>query len=877
MMNLINYSDKVRETFRSFFKKNSHAVIQSSSLVPNNDPSLLFVNSGMVQFKKWFTGDETPSCKNAVTIQKCIRAGGKHNDLENVGFTPRHHTFFEMLGNFSFGGYFKEEAIKLAWDLLIKEYSIDKKRLLITVYKDDEDSYKIWKKVSGFKDDRIISISSNDNFWSMGESGPCGPCSEIFFDNGKEINGGPPGSKNQDGDRFVEIWNLVFMEYEKKNGKILNLPGKFVDTGMGLERILAVLTGKVNNYETDLFEYIFKEIAEKTKTTLNDNFLIPYRIISDHLKSIIFMMSEGILPSNEGRGYVLRRIIRRALLNVNKLNPKSIILYKLADEVIKKYSENYEELTKASLFIKNNLKNEEEKFSETLMIGLDLLDKEIKRLNGKNFKPEIAFKLYDTYGFPVDMTESILKSQNINLDIKKYKLLVEHNKKLQKNSWVGSGEIESNKIYDEISKLAPETHFCGYEKVGCNAKLLYIVNNGKFVKTIENSNQCFLIFDKTPFYGEAGGQIGDSGKIFSSSKKLLGEISDTKKVGKNIYLHFLKNINYKFKINQSYFLTIDEFKRSKISNNHSATHLLHESLRQVVGKHVSQKGSLVNDKKIRFDYSSNEQLTLIQQEKIETLVNNSIRSNIKIDIRKMPLKKAKQSGAIALFGEKYPEVVRVVSMLNSTKTKEILSSIELCGGTHVRQTGQIGFFKILSDISVSSGIRRVEALTGQDAEIYCEEKINSLREIKKILKASDTNILEKIEQLKKNSLSSKKNIPLKEPSFQESKIINKNDYSIYFDDLDCHSKELKNNADLIKKKFKDGIIILTCLNEKKVSVVVSVCNSLIDRFDSNKIIKEIITFLGGKGGGGRRDLSQGGAPFNENFKKLKDKLDNLIV
>ena len=525
-------SNEIRNSFLNFFKKNSHDEIESSPLIPRDDSSLLFVNSGMVQFKKWFTGDETPSCKNAVTIQKCIRAGGKHNDLENVGLTPRHHTFFEMLGNFSFGGYFKEEAIKLAWDLITKEFSINKNKLIITVYKQDEISYEIWKKVSGLSNEKIIKISTNDNFWTMGDSGPCGPCSEIFYDNGDKISGGLPGSKNQDGDRFVEIWNLVFMEFEKKNNDLKNLPGQFVDTGMGLERVSAVLSGKVNNYETDLFEYIFKQISEKTQTEFNKNYLVPYRVISDHLKSIIFMMSEGILPSNEGRGYVLRRIIRRALLNVNKLNPNVIILYELVDEVIKKYSDTYNELKNASLFIKDNLKNEEEKFSETLSIGLELLNKEIKNLRSEEFKPELAFKLYDTYGFPIDMTQTILADKKINLNMEKYKSLVESNKKSQKNSWVGSSEVERDKIYSDIIKKISKTDFCGYKDKECKAKLLQIVNNGKFVNKIKNSIGTILIFDQTPFYAEAGGQIGDSGKIYTSQRKLVGEIIDTKKLVK---------------------------------------------------------------------------------------------------------------------------------------------------------------------------------------------------------------------------------------------------------------------------------------------------------------------------------------------------------
>ena len=437
MKNLDSDSSEIRNTFLNFFKKNNHEEVKSSPLIPHNDPSILFTNSGMVQFKKWFTGEEKPLFDNVITIQKCLRAGGKHNDLENVGFTPRHHTFFEMLGNFSFGGDFKEEAISLAWSLLTKEFLLDKNKLIITVYKEDEKSFELWKKVSGLSSDRIIKISSDDNFWSMGETGPCGPCSEIFYDNGSKVEGGLPGTKNQDGNRFVEIWNLVFMEYEKDGDALKNLPGKFVDTGMGLERISAVLSGKINNYDTDLFDYLFEKISLETNSKMNDDVLLNYRIISDHLKSIVFMMSEGVLPSNEGRGYVLRRIIRRALLNVYKIKPNIIILNKLVDHVIEKYRGVYYELEKASLFIKKNVKNEEERFSETLSNGLELLNKEIKSMKNFNFQPELAFKLYDTYGFPVDMTSSILSEKKIKLDMKKYRSLVEFNKKSQKKTWKG--------------------------------------------------------------------------------------------------------------------------------------------------------------------------------------------------------------------------------------------------------------------------------------------------------------------------------------------------------------------------------------------------------------------------------------------------------
>jgi len=638
---------------------------------------------------------------------------------------------------------------------------------------------------------------------------------------------------------------------------------------------LAVLNGKVNNYDTDLFEYVFKRIEDETKTNLNKNVLIPFRIISDHLKSITFMMSEGILPSNEGRGYVLRRIIRRALLNVNKLNPDVIILNRLVDDVIEKYKKTYSDLTNAYHFIKDNLKNEEEKFSETLSIGLELLNKEIKKIKTKEFKPEIAFKLYDTYGFPVDMTESILNDKKLTLDKKKYKSTVEAHKKLQKKSWVGIGRNDYEKTYQELLKDYSSTQFCGYEGTSCNSKLLYIIKNDMLVDSTKKDEEVILIFDKTPFYAEAGGQLGDSGKILNSKKQTVAEISDTKKINNGIYLHFVSQCLFELKKNESYVLEIDIYKRDKTSNNHSATHLLHESLRQIVGKHVSQKGSLVSSIKLRFDYSSNEQLTLEKQKKIENLVNHSIRSNIEVEINQMTLDKALKSGAIALFGEKYPDKVRVVSMKSKNKNDQILTSIELCGGTHVKQTGQIGLFKILSDISVSSGVRRIEALTGQDAHNYVDDKINCLDEIKNILKASDDNVIEKIINIK-NSSSNKTKVS-NEIKYSNLNIISTKKCKIYFDNLDCHSKDLRNNSDLIKKQFKSGIIILTSLQDNKVSVVAAVTENLLDKFDSTKIIEKIILYLGGKGGGGRKDLSQGGAPLNENFNKLKNNLLKLIV
>ncbi|MEE2695396.1 MAG: alanine--tRNA ligase [Pseudomonadota bacterium] len=880
MKNSFNSSNEIRSKFLDFFKKNSHKEIKSSSLIPIDDPTILFTNSGMVQFKKWFTGQEKPSCKNVVSSQKCIRAGGKHNDLENVGYTPRHHTFFEMLGNFSFGGYFKEEAIKLAWDLLTKEYSLDVKRLIITVFEEDEVSYKIWKKISGFTDQKIIKISSNDNFWSMGDSGPCGPCSEIFFDNGSHLKGGLPGSKDQEGERYIEIWNLVFMEFEKRNDLLKKLPGKFVDTGMGLERITAVLSNKINNYETDLFQHIFEKIEKKTEKKINPNTLISFRIISDHIKSIIFMMSDGILPSNEGRGYVLRRIIRRALLHVNKLKPQSIILNELVDDVIERYSDIYYELTKANLFIKKNLKTEEEKFTETLSTGLQLLNKEIKKLKDEKFPASLAFKLYDTYGFPIDMTASILNDKKIKLNLDDYKKLVKSSKNLQKQSWVGSDERKINHLDVKLENSIKETKFCGYEMSSCKAILKSIIHNNKSKESVGiEDNDAILIFDKTPFYAEAGGQVGDSGKLYDLKNNLVCKVFDTKKIEGGVYLHFVKEFSSNIEVKKEFLLEIDISRREKIRNNHSATHLLHESLRQIVGKHVSQKGSLVNEKKLRFDYSSNSQITSDEVKKIEILVNNSIRSNMRINIKKMPVRKAIESGAIALFGEKYPENVRVVSMLNQKNSKDskCLSSIELCGGTHVDSTGQIGLFKIIGDTSISSGVRRVEAVTGEIAEDFFDNKLKVFQEVKTILKASDENILEKIESLKKGLLESKKRSISDIVTFSRNKMTKSQGLNVYFDNLDCTSKELKNSSDEIKKKLDSGIIVLTAKENQKVSVVVSITDDLLEKFDANNIIKNIIIFLGGRGGGGRKDLAQGGAPFNKKYEDIKRNIEKLIT
>ena len=870
-------SNNIRRSFINFFKKNSHVEFPSAPLIPDDDPSLLFTNSGMVPFKNFFTGKKKPNDKNLVTIQKCLRAGGKHNDLENVGYTPRHHTFFEMLGNFSFGGYFKEKAILMAWEYLTKELGIEKNRLIITIFNEDDESENLWKKITGFDENKIIRIDTDDNFWSMGDTGPCGPCSEIFFDNGSKYRGGLPGTSEQDGDRYVEIWNLVFMQYEKIDGKLNKLRTKCVDTGMGLERITALISETADNYNTDLFEFLFKEIEVKCNIKKESNNLVSFKIISDHLKSICMLMSEGIIPSNEGRGYVLRRLIRRSLMHVNKIHSSSVILNELVKATVEKYSQIYFELSERVSFIEKNLKIEEEKFVETLDVGLSLLNKQINDLNSREFPPETAFKLYDTYGFPIDVTKKILSEKKINLDYSKYEKIVIENKSKQKNTWTGVHGKNEDKIFLDLKEKSKQTIFVGYDKTQTESKLLNIILNEKLVKHVEkNQNDIILIFDKTPFYAEAGGQVGDSGNIYTHEKNLIGKIIDTKKLDGDIFLHYVKNNTKELKINKKYMLSVDIERREKIRNNHSATHLLHASLRNVLGDHISQKGSLVNDEKLRFDFTYNDHLTRDQVNKIESLVNQTVRANIQSSIELMPTKKAIKSGAIALFGEKYPENVRVISFNNDDHNNS-LSSVELCGGTHVKSTGQIGTFKIVSDHSVSSGVKRIEAITGERAESYFSKQIQLLIQIKEKLKANENNVVEKIDTLKKDLALLKKNKTNDDLKFNKNKIITFKKYKCYFDILDIDQKELKNLSDLINKNLKTNIVILVTKNNNKISVVVSVSEEIIREFDAVIIVKKIVDFLGGKGGGGRKDMAQGGAPLSDKIEALKGYIENSVL
>ena len=869
-------SEDLRTCFVKYFEKNGHTHLDSSKLVPSNDPTLLFTNAGMVQFKKWFTGEEKPKYQNVVTYQKCIRAGGKHNDLDNVGFTPRHHTFFEMLGNFSFGSYFKEESINLAWNFLVNELGIDKKRLYLTVFEKDKISYDLWKKISGFKESRIIKISTDDNFWSMGDSGPCGPCSEIFFDQGENISGGLPGSKNQDGPRFVEIWNLVFMEFNRKNGKFMNLPKKCVDTGMGLERILAILNGKHNNFETDFFLDLIDFISQSINIKITKNNIHSFRIIADHIRAIVFILSEGILPSNEGRGYVLRRIIRRASRQLSEMNYNEIFLYKLVNLICKSFKNAYGELENAEDFITATLKQEEKNFSKTIHEGNKLLFEEIRKCKTKTFPAELIFKLYDTYGFPVDLTEIILKRNNFLINKNEINSFFLDQREKSKKTWSGSGQELRSNFFLKLKEDFNPTKFTGYKSNISNSKVLALIYNEKFMQKVKSQKNVSVIFESTPFYAESGGQVGDTGYIKKNNQKIF-KVVDTKKFDGDIYVHYLENLGEnELTVDLNYDLEINVERRKNITNNHSATHLLHESLRRVLGKHVNQKGSLVAQKKLRFDFTSPKGLDDNEIKEVEKIVNKSIRENLKINILSLPLKEAFDGGAIGLFGEKYPEIVRVVKMNNEKNSATFFSS-ELCGGTHVSYTGEIGYFKILSESSVSSGVRRIEAITGDYVSEYIDYNQTLINNVRRELKIDNDNLVEKIKNLKEDisKLKNKNNKSL-DDSIDKSFVKDVNKKSLYVQEIELPSKEIKKYMDSVKTILSPDVILLITTEKSKVTLLVNIKNPEKTKINAVDIIKKLVTLIGGKGGGGRPELAQGGGPDRNGIKKIIKKIEELI-
>ena len=882
--------NEIRSTFLKYFEKNDHKIVESSNLVPNNDPTLMFANSGMVQFKNVFTGLEKRDYKRATTSQKCVRAGGKHNDLENVGYTPRHHTFFEMLGNFSFGDYFKEKAIHYAWDLITKDFGLDKNRLYVTVYHEDDEAFNFWKKIAGLSDNRILRISTSDNFWSMGETGPCGPCSEIFYDHGEHLKGGLPGSKDEDGDRFIEIWNLVFMQYEQvSKDKRVNLPKPSVDTGMGLERIAALLQGTHDNYETDHFKKIIQSTSEIVKRKPDQNNLSSFRVIADHLRASSFLIAEGVLPSNEGRGYVLRRIMRRGMRHSHLLGSEQPVFYNLFETLKNEMSNNYPELKRAESLIKETLKMEEEKFLVLLDRGIKILNEEISKID-KVLPGDVAFKLYDTYGFPLDLTEDILKNKSLSVDTKKFHSLMKESRELAKKNWKGSGDSAVEDIWFGIRDKLGATEFLGYETNQAEGLVLSLLKNNKEVKELKTNDEGMIIVNQTPFYGESGGQVGDTGEIISGDFRF--EVTDVQKKLGDLFVHYGKVISGSIKNNENIEMKINVERRNDTRAYHSATHLLHESLRRVLGTHVTQKGSLVEPSRLRFDFSHMKPISNEEIDKIELFVNSMVSKKSDVRTRLMTPDEAVENGALALFGEKYGDEVRVLSMGDDDGK---YFSTELCGGTHVKNTGDIGKFKIINQSSIAAGIRRIEALRDKQLEDYLKnkEKLSNLssekndetiKELtKQIISLGGKPSLDQTDQKLLIKNLSKQLDTLLVKSILNDKTKNKikdeeiNGIKTRFQNVDgLPPKELRKLVDDGKKELGEGIVVVFACKDGKVGVAVGVTNKLLDKFDAVKFVKLSSEIIGGQGGGGRKDFAQAGGQDQNKIDEAFEKIKSLI-
>ncbi len=882
--------NEIRNTFLKYFEKNDHKIVESSNLVPNNDPTLMFANSGMVQFKNVFTGLEKRDYKRATTSQKCVRAGGKHNDLENVGYTPRHHTFFEMLGNFSFGDYFKERAIELAWNLITKDFGLDKNRLYFTVFNEDEEAFKLWKKISGLNENKIIKISTSDNFWSMGETGPCGPCSEIFYDHGDHLKGGLPGSKDQDGDRYIEIWNLVFMQYEQvSKDKRIDLPKPSVDTGMGLERMAALLQGTHDNYKTDHFLKLISSISETVKVKPNENNLSSFRVIADHLRASSFLLAEGVLPSNEGRGYVLRRIMRRGMRHSHLLGSKEPIFFNIFKTLLDEMSKNYPELKRAESLIKETLKMEEEKFLVLLERGMKILDDEISKID-KVLPGEVAFKLYDTYGFPLDLTEDILKNESLKVDNTKFDEMMKKSRELAKKNWKGSGDSSVSEIWFNLKEKIGPTEFLGYETNQAEGSVTAIIKDDKEIQQLKEGEEGQIILNQTPFYGESGGQVGDKGTITSGENEF--EVTDVQKKIGNLFVHFGKVSKGSIKLKDNVELKINTERRQNIRAYHSATHLLHESLRRTLGTHVMQKGSLVAPDRLRFDFSHMKPITDEEMKKIDENVNKFINSKTEVVTRLMTPEEGIEQGAMALFGEKYGDEVRVVFMGEEGNK---YFSTELCGGTHVKNTGEIGKFKVVSQSSIAAGVRRVEALRDKQLEEYLKskDKMSSLSSQKneetiKSLSSEITKLggkpIKKSEDLKitiKELTKQLEEITVKSILSDKNKNIVKDEnikkINIRFQKIDdLPFKELRRLVDQGKKDIKDGIVVIYAIKDDKIGLAVGVTDTLTKKYDAIKFVKSGSKILGGKGGGGRSDFAQAGGVHSNKIEESFEKIKSLI-
>jgi len=859
-------TNDIRATFLDYFAKNDHEIVASSPLVPHNDPTLLFTNAGMVQFKNVFTGLETRPYDRATTSQKCVRAGGKHNDLENVGYTARHHTFFEMLGNFSFGDYFKDVAIEHAWNLVTKEYGLPEEKLLVTVFSEDDQAFDLWKKIAGLSDDRIIRIPTSDNFWSMGDTGPCGPCSEIFYDHGESIPGGPPGSPDEDGDRFIEIWNLVFMQFEQIDADTREeLPKPSIDTGMGLERIAAVLQGKHNNYDIDLMRNLIEASAAASGVEPDGEHLFSHRVIADHLRASSFLIADGVLPSNEGRGYVLRRIMRRAMRHAHIMGCEEPLLWKLVPALVGEMGKAFPELERAEALVGETLKLEETRFRETLGRGLRLLEDETDKLGeGEALDGEVAFKLYDTYGFPLDLTEDVLRGQGRSVDNAGFDAAMERQRAEARRNWAGSGSAADESVWFDIRDRVGATEFLGYTTEVADGAIVALVVDGTEVEEAGAGTEIELVANQTPFYGESGGQQGDVGRLKTDGAEIV--ISDTQKKLGDLHIHRGTISEGTVKVGDAGVFTVEHGRRSSLRAHHSATHLLHEALRRRLGDHVTQKGSMVAPDRLRFDISHPRAIEAEDLREIEREVNARIRLNTPVDTRLMTPDEAIEQGAMALFGEKYGDEVRVVTMGGD----EDRFSVELCGGTHVSRTGDIGFFHIVGESAVASGVRRIEALAGATAEAHALERESLLGQVAQELKTGPEDVPGRVQGL----LDERRKLEREISDLRRKLATGGGSAADGGGDVveigglkyaprvmeGIPGKELKSMADEIKKQIGSGVTAIVSVDDGKASIVVGVTDDVTERLSAVDLVRVGSAALGGKGGGGRPDMAQAGGP-----------------
>ncbi|HSM39993.1 MAG TPA: alanine--tRNA ligase [Afifellaceae bacterium] len=882
----------IRRAFLDYFAAEGHEIVASSPLVPRNDPTLMFTNAGMVQFKDYFTGKAQAPYPRAVTSQKCVRAGGKHNDLDNVGYTARHHTFFEMLGNFSFGDYFKERAIDLAWTLITREFGLAKERLLVTVYAEDDDAHALWKKVAGLPDDRIIRIPTSDNFWAMGDTGPCGPCSEIFYDHGDHIWGGPPGSPEEDGDRFVEIWNLVFMQFEQvTTEERVDLPRPSIDTGMGLERIAAVLQGVHDNYDIDLFKALIAGVNELPGVDVGESQQASPRVIADHLRATSFLIADGVLPSNEGRGYVLRRIMRRAMRHAHMIGIGEPAIYRLVPLLVREMGQAYPELGRAEALISETLKLEEGRFQKTLARGLSLLDQATESLGeGDTLDGETAFKLYDTYGFPLDLTQDALKTRSIGVDLGGFNDAMQRQKAEARANWAGSGDAATETIWLAVRDRVGATDFLGYDTVSAEGVVQALVRDGAETDTLSAGEEGALITNQTPFYGESGGQVGDTGTIETEGGARFA-VTDTQKKADGLFVHLGRIEEGKIGVGDAVRLSVDAMRRTTIRANHSATHLLHEALRETLGGHVAQKGSLVAPDRLRFDFSHPKPVGQDELARITDRANQIVLQDAPVVTRLMDREAAIESGAMALFGEKYGDEVRVVSMGEWPDGERAgkTYSLELCGGTHVRRTGEIGVITVVSEAAVAAGVRRIEALTGDAARRHLSEQDQRVRDIALKLKVRPEDVLPRLDalleerrKLERDLAEANKKLAMGgggggEPAVRQIGSINLMARAVE----GVAPKDLRGLVDQGKQAVGSGIVAIVGINDGKAGLIVGVTDDLTDRISAVDLVQLGSVALGGRGGGGRPDLAQAGGPnaaaADEALKVIAGRVEELAA